>query len=321
LEWAVLTAALVVAPAAHATTAFVTSNSVKIVDGAAGSVVGSIDLGKSFVRDIAVTSNGQTAFFAHTRGIAVVDVATSQITGTWSDRTVNDLVLREDEGLLYTLQHRAGEPYEVVVYTLSTGSEARRFEVDPKTFEISVAGSGRLFATNVTRGTITSYDRLSGAVRQEVPVVNPTGATDAETYVSRTITSPDGRFVYVLLNGERAGVLVVDALTADTVSDIRLGHPAYVRDGVLSPDGGRLFLSALDHLSVVDLATKQEIAWVNLGISHQGISISADGAELFLVSPVLDTAGAVSVVDARTFTLTRRIDVPEMSPFRVAVIP
>jgi len=322
-ECTLLAAAILAMPvtAAVAGRAFVTSNAVKIVDDGTAAVVGTIDLGKSFVRDIEVTADGRTAYFAHTRGVAVVDVATSRITATWSDRTVSDLALREDEGLLYTLQHRAGEPFEMVAYTLSTGAEARRFPVDQKANEIAALASGRLFTASIAQGMLTSYDRGSGALRQAVPIIDPKGEDDAETYLGRTIASADGRFLYVLLNGERAGVVVIDALTSDTVADIRLGHPAYVRDAVLSPDGSRLYVSALDHLAVIDLVAKREIAWVNLGVSHQGISVSKDGSRLFVAIPVLDTAGAVSVVETQTFTLVRRIDVPEMSPFRVCAIP
>lgn len=305
---------------AHAERAYVTSNQVKIVDDELGQVIGGIDLGKSVVRDMVFTRDGSTAYLAHSRGIAVVDVDASAVTATWSDRAVNDLVLDEDAGLLYALQHKSGEPYEVISFALASGEVTHRHAVDNRALDLVVAGD-RLMTTNLHRGTVTPYDRASGQATDAVAI--SATATDAElgTYIIKSLLSADGQRVYVVLNGEEAGVVILDAATGAEVDRVALGHPAYVRDAVLSPDGTRIYLAALDHLSVVDLNQRAEVAWVDLGVTHQGIDVTADGSKLFLVNPVFETAGTVAVVDTGSFEVLARIDTPEISPYRVAVIP
>jgi DNA-binding beta-propeller fold protein YncE len=305
---------------AHAERAYVTSNQVKIVDDELGQVVGGIDLGKSVVRDMAFSADGKTAYLAHSHGIAVVDVDASTVSATWSDRAVNDLVLDEDGGLLYSLQHKSGEPYEVVAYALASGDVAHRHVVDHKALDLVVTGD-RVLTTNIGRGTVTPYDRVSGEATTAVEISAGPSTDELGTYIIKSLLSADGSRIYVVLNGEAAGVVVLDPATSTMVDRVELGHPAYVRDAVLSPDGTRLYLAALDHLSVIDLVAKSEIAWVDLGVTHQGIDVTADGSKLFLVNPVFETAGTVAVVDTESFEVLARIDTPDISPYRVAVLP
>lgn len=297
--------AAAVASGAPAERAYVTSNQIKIVDEAAGSVVGTIDLGKSFVRDMVFSSDGATAYVGHSRGIAVIDVATSVIRDTWSDRAVNDLVLRERDGALYTLEHTSGGPYEVVVYDAATGAERRRFAVDTRAVDVVVAdAANRVYTTNLHRAQLTAYDAPSGEARGTFGI--EVDEETQSTYLSRSLLSADGREIYVVLNGEHAGVRVLDAETGAERRTISLGHPAFVRDAVLSPDGTRLYIAAIDHLSVVDVAAGIETAWVPLERPHQGVSVSADGRRLFVANPVYDDAGAASRSSTRKRCPSRR---------------
>jgi DNA-binding beta-propeller fold protein YncE len=313
---------LVLAAPASGERLFVTSNVIQVVDGTAGTVVGSIDLGRSMVRDIVFSADGATAYVAHSSGVSVVDVASQQVRATWSDRVVTDLALRESEGKLYTLQHKSGEPYEIVVYDVASGQERTSYEVDHRALDISVPGAGeRVYTTNIHRATVSGYDRLSGEARGSTPISSATSEADLQTYIVKSLVSSDGRSVYVVMNGENAGIRVVDALTGEPLQTISLGHPAYVRDAVLSPDGTRAYLSAIDHLSVVDLASGKEIAWAPIALPHQGIAISPQGDRLYVANPIYEEGGSVTIVDASSFEVVGRVEVPEISPFRVAVVP
>ncbi len=307
---------------ADAARVYVTSNQVKIIDDVAGDVVGTIDLGKSYVRDMVFSADGSTAYVAHTRGVAVVDVATSAVTANWSDWTVSDLALDDAGGTLSTLEHKAGSGYRVVTYDVSTGDTVRSYAVDNKALDLTAPpAGGRVFTTNLHRGVVTSYDRLTGEAGSTLDVAPSATPDELGTYIIKSLISPDGGTIYVVLNGERAGITTISATTGETTGQILLGHPAYVRDAVLSPDGTRMYISALDHLSVVDLGTGTELAWVDLEVTHQGIAVSPDGSRVYLVNPVYDTSGSLAVVDARTFELVKRISVPDISPYRVAIVP
>lgn len=328
LSHATLTAGLVVLGAtAHAERVYISSNHVRVVDVEARTVDTIIDLGESYVRDMVFHPDGTTAYVAHSKGIARIDVATSEIVGTLSDRPVNDLVVRADENALYSLQHTAGGPYEVVVYSLDDGTEVRRYGVDQKALDIvAPPGTDRLYTTNIHRSHLSAFDRTTGAEAATVAVdASVIGETRNETYIQESLLSLDGRTIYVVLNGEHAGVSSYDALTGAHRGDVSLGHPAYVRDSALSPDGSRLYLSALDHLSVVDLAEEAEVAWVSLDAPHQGIAVSADGTRLYLANPVATgerpAGGTIAVLDAGDYSLIDRIPVDGISPFKVAAVP
>ena len=93
------------------------------------------------------------------QALSVIDVAASSVRTTWSDRAVNDLVLDEAQGILFTLQHPSGGAYEMVAYELTTGNEVRRFEVDHKAYDLAVpGGSNRIFTTNLHRCTVSGWD-------------------------------------------------------------------------------------------------------------------------------------------------------------------
>ncbi len=315
-------AALLISIPAVAERLYLASNQVQIVDVEAGSVVASIDIGKSRIRDMAFSSDGRTAYLAHSRGLAIVDVESSRVTGTWSDRVVNHLVLQEDENLLYSLQHAPGKSPEVVVYDLDTGRESRRFAVDARAWDLAVPPTGnRVFTTNIHTSRVSQFDRRSGSPHGHVQLLSSVGESDLDTYIAKSLASPDGRWIYVVLNGENAGIRILDALTGEPVRRIDLGHTAYVRDAVLSLDGSRAYLAAIDHVAVVDLTAGAEVAWVPVGRPHQGIAVSADGAKLFMANPIYDKGGSVTIIDAARFTVIGHVEVPAISPFLVAVVP
>ncbi len=316
-----LAAAAASVPAA-ADLIYLTSNQIQIVDTEAGRVVGAIDLGRSLVRDVVFSRDGKTAYVAHSKGISCVDVAASRVTDTLSDVVVSDLILVHDTGELYSLQHAAGRPSEAVVYDTATGREIRRFQIVNRAWDVAVPGMGdRLYTSSIRENRVHVYDKRTGTSRGALQALSPVTEADANTYIIRTLASPDGRWVYVVLNGEKAGIRIVDAVTDEAVRTIDLDHPAYVRDAALSPDGTRAYLSAIDHLSVVDLATGAEIAWLAVGLPHQGIAVSPDGERIYMANPIYGEGGSVTIIDATKLEVIGRVEVPEISPYLVAVVP
>ncbi len=84
-----------------------------------------------------------------------------------------------------------------------------------------------------------------------------------------------------------------------------------LRTGRAGPDGGELWVvnAASNDLSVLDLASRQLVAHVEVGDNPRGIVLAPDGATAYVNNTL---AGTVSVVDTAAYTVTGVITVTDL---------
>ena len=142
-------------------------------------------------------------------------------------------------------------------------------------------------------------------------------------------------FAYVTNNGDNT-VSVIDTATDTIKATVNVGDQPY---GVaVSPNGtkvyvtSRLFLDVTDSwegdtveigtVSVIDTATNNVTASVNVGVGPQGVAVSPDGTKVYVTNEGSDTGAisTVSVIDTATNTVTATVNVG-IRPRGIAVTP
>ena len=138
------------------------------------------------------------------------------------------------------------------------------------------------------------------------PSTGPDGGPGAGGPVGPIVAAPAAA---VALGGDGGRALAVGD-TGTAVLDLGSGTvagtvPVGGVAAAVSPDGTRGYVADTDGgLHVLDLTTRREIGVVDAGSSAGPFALSADGATAYV--PTLST---VAVVDLRTLTVVRRVDV------------
>ena len=99
--------------------------------------------------------------------------------------------------------------------------------------------------------------------------------------------------------------LVGQHISLETVDPPGVGLPF---DAAFIPDGGEIWVlnAASNDVTVVDLATRQRVAHIEVGDNPRGIVLSPDGATAYVNNTL---AGTVSVIDTATYAVTTVITV------------
>jgi YVTN family beta-propeller protein len=149
--------------------------------------------------------------------------------------------------------------------------------------------------------------------------------------VQSVVLSPDGRTLYVphtrsnssnpyltfdttvfplvsLIDVEAGQHLVGQQLDLGTLDPPGVGLPF---DVAVTPDGGELWVvnAGSNDLSVIDVASVQLMAHLEVGDNPRGIVLSPDGATAYVNNTL---AGTVSVIDTAAYTVTEIITVTDI---------
>jgi YVTN family beta-propeller protein len=223
---------------------------------------------------------------------------------------------------------------------------------DPETVAVSLDGN-RLFVANEDTGQASAIDpadgRLIGTVevggepegvnlRPDGGVVyvtseedNQVAAIDVNTVKPVAIIAvgprprstaflPDSSRAYV--PAENAGtVTVIDAQKHRVLDTIKLQGKELVRPmgTVVSPDGRHLYVTTGRgrHLVIVDTATNQQIAAIEVGARPWGVAVSDDGKFVFTAN---GTSQDVTIIDVENRKVTAKIQAGER-PWGIVYVP
>ena len=221
---------------------------------------------------------------------------------------------------------------------------------DPESFDITPDGA-RIVVSNEDTDEASLVDLESGEIFRTVPVgaepegvrISPdgtlayvTGETDHDVTVLDTATgdeitritvghrprdlvfTPDGTYAYV--SAEIAGT-VSEIVVAENRVNRTIALPEGSRSmGVaLSPDAGTLYVAngRSKTVSVIDLASGEVTANVEVGERPWGLALSFDGSRLYTAN---GPSNDVTVLDTETLEIVTRITVGE-GPWGLALVP
>ncbi|TSJ39605.1 T9SS type B sorting domain-containing protein [Mucilaginibacter corticis] len=203
----------------------------------------------------------------------------------------------------------------VSVFNTANGNFVKDIPVDNQPWAVSVSPDGtRVYVLSINDvyghagiGTVSVIDAAQNKVISTIPVGRNAGSI---------VVSPDGKKAYVA-NKSSNTVSIID-LTNNTVSDIPI---TYALSVAISNDGKTLYvtadgIAATGTLYAINTADKSIIKTIPIGLSPDGIVVSADGNTVYLTNDYLNT---VSAINSKTFAATT-IPVGQ-APYSLAITP
>jgi YVTN family beta-propeller protein len=176
-------------------------------------------------------------------------------------------------------------------------------------FEVAFTPDGaRALVTEYDEGALAVIDAASGRVLRHVPTggTQPTGLA----------VTPDGKLA-VVTNSFSGSVAFINL---QTFSAATLPMPGMPYDVVLSPDGGTAYVSVsqLDHVAVVDVASRRVTGEVPTGRRPRALALTPDGRTLAAANM---TQGSVSFLDTAARTAIGQGPTPAVNMRGVAIYP
>lgn len=293
------------------------SGDLSIIESATMSVVANVPLGKR-PRGIHASRDGKLIYVALSGspiagpgvdesklpppdkgadGIGVFDIALNKVVRTLPGGSdPEEFDLSRDGKLIYVSNEDAAGVSIVdlqsgkITATLPTGEEPEGVKVSPDGKHVVV--------TSEDAGTVAVIDAAAQKVLHTLKIGRR----------PRTIAfMPDN--VRVWVNAENDGTVVLaDAMRQEILKTVQLGEAGKVKPMcvVLSADASKLYVSTgRGHMVfIVDTATAQVEASIEVGQRPWGITLSPDGKTLFTAN---GPSNDLSVVDLATKTVTKKI--------------
>lgn len=304
----------------------------RIVDVAAGQVVGAIQLQKA-IEDLAFTSDGRRAFVAASDGVRLVDVETTKVVAQLTTSPARQLALSPDGKTVGVLEHdvaigpngvRTPSLFRWKTLDAETGRTVGVETVGDRVLGVAPGYGRRASAIMFESGEI-------GLVAAGQPLASQPKAVDLargiEPLGKSTLTprpylalAPDGTKAWMPVEGLPSRILELDLEHGSTRS-IGLGEGVQLRGLALSPDGQRMIVTASKKLFYVDLATARVLGQVELGGAHIGGVFSPDGRRAYLAQTIHEKGGAITVVELDPLRVQGKIHIDDISPWVIGLVP
>ena len=238
-------------------------------------VLGSIDVERGPIADLAVTADGTTVVATHYGDgcISLIDAYALTVDADIDTAAVEPhLVTAASRRAYVTI---SGHQYDSVAVIDTVNKQIiANYQVDGVVTDVAVSPDGtRIFAG-------LAGDRLGLAV---VNTFGRTNTIDLADGAGRTVdavrVSPNGRFVYVATSDADSGkVLVVDAAKGATIREVPIASP--IRDLALSRDGALAYVASFHphwggSVDVIDTAINEITAKVGIGGAPMQMALSA----------------------------------------------
>ncbi len=180
-----------------------------------------------------------------------------------------------------------------VTATIHTGDEPEGVAVTP--------GGKLIYSTSEDEGTLSVIDAEARKLLKTFKIGRRP---------RNIVFMPDGKHGYA--NAENDGAVdLFDAVTNEKQQAIQLGQPGQIKPMglALSLDASKLYVTTgrAGKLFVVDTATNQPAASLDVGKRPWGLALSPDGKAIFTAN---GPSNDITVIDAATQTVTRKITVP-----------
>ncbi len=268
-------------------------------------VLGTIDIERGAIADLAVSTDGTTIVATHygDDSVSVID-ADAMVAGS--------AVYVPGEPLLVTAAERRAyvtvtdQSYDsIAVIDTKTKRIISTYQVAGNATDVAVSPDGtRIFVGHVARdgvglAVINTFGRLN-----TIDIADGAGRT-----VDAVRVSPNGRLVYVATSDADSGrLMVVDAAEGRVIREVPIASP--IRDVALSRDGALAYVASFHthwggSVDVIDTAINEITAKVGIGGAPMQMVVSFDGARVYIADyehvAVLCTE-TNSIVDTLTVT-------------------
>jgi YVTN family beta-propeller protein len=295
--------------------AYVTGDPPVQVDLATGTVRAAVE--GRFVRDVALSPDGATAYFSAVfsamgadAGLSIVDVVSGETRTAAPDFWARGVAVSPDGRVVYLAGNRPGR------------AEGRLLIIDAETLD--VLGDSRLSNDSLDQVLVSPdgtalYLLISG----DVNVVDPaTGGLrhriDAPFPLERMTVTPDGARMYATYRRSLRNpfdVAVIDLAARRLTAELSVGAvPAALS---AAAGGDRIYIAALDGLYAVDTTSHAATQVVAGAVDPTGIAASPDGRMLYVAGTASEN---VAVVDTEQRRLIATLPTGGM-PLGVVVTP
>ena len=303
-------------------------------------MVGRLPL-KEFVHEMQFSGDGAQLYVATSKALRVVDPERMAFTEVLASRTTKALAVSKD-GTLVAAVHpgdpgasqqarKAGSALPRATLTLYSGTPLRvlrSWPVPAMTFDVVLSRAGdKVYVLDATGGKIDIHD-LAGNLKGSVPIVPADGqGRPQRAMLGWMALSPDGSALAVPVTTPAGAVLAEVDLSAKRAAEPRVKHtpletPGRVQGLAWNGPGDTILITAVGALCHWSKRQQKQV-WKSLPINYVDVEPVPGSSDSVVVAPVFsekNKSGGVSVVSADGEVL-RSIELPDMSPFFVAVRP
>ena len=324
---------------ALAGTAWVSSNHIQVVDLDSARVIGRIPL-QEFIHDMEFSPDGALVYVGSSQGFRVASATELRFVSKVADGGTLAVSVSSDGERVATLTkasdadslaaRKAGVPLpdsSITVYSTIDMGVLATWAVPGGSRDLSIsADGGSLHLLDPLNGTIRVYDG-QGTETDAIDVAPGARAANGhpQGLYSGMEVSPDGTRVMIPVTTETASSIIdvdLGGSRAERVIVQDLGHRRRISGLAWAPDSASVYVTAVNHVVRFSDAGLP-LAWQKLPINYVDVAPVPGTAETVMVAPTFSSkrgSGGVSVVDAAGNVL-RSVELPDMSPFHVAVSP
>jgi len=301
------------------------SNSLSLVDVTSLKVLAEIPVGLD-PRCVAIDDTGNRAYVSERESdsISVVDLELRKVTGSAPTRDrPYGLVVDGSRQRVYATEQGADA---VSIRDAAALQEVAAVPTSDRPSGLLLsADNKRLYVTHLLTSLVTVIDLDSHSITATIQL------WPDSNLVQSIVLSPDGQTAFVPHTRSNTAnrALSFDTTVFPIVSAIRLtdnthkiGEQIALEtvdppgvglpfDAALTADGRQIWVvnAASNDLTVVDIATRQRVAHIEVEYNPRGIVFSNDGKQAFVNNTL---AGTVSVIDTTSFQVTQTIQVTKL---------
>jgi YVTN family beta-propeller protein len=301
------------------------SNSISLVDVASLKLLAEIQVGLD-PRCVAVDATGSKVYVSDRESdtLSVVDLASRKLVATvqTGDRPYG-VVFDQSRQQVYVAEQGAGA---VRILNAANLQESATVATPERPSGLLLSPDSKsLYVTHLLSNVVSVIDLDSRTITAAITLWPDSNLVQA------IALAPDGQTAFVPHSRSNTAnrALSFDTTVFPIISAIRLSDNTHLVgqhialetvdppgvglpfDAAVSPDGGLLWSvnAASNDLTVVDLATRQKVAHIEVQDNPRGIVISADGKQAFVNNTL---AGTVSVIDTASFQVTQNMEVTRL---------
>ena len=324
---------------ALAGTAWVSSNHIQVIDTDTARVVGRIPL-EEFIHAMEFSPDGSRVYVGSSQGLRVADAAELTLGEVVAEGGVIALGVTGDGAHLVTLTKAADDaslaarksgqplpPSTVTVYDTATMEAVATWTVAGGTRDLVVAPDGStVYVLHPVDGLVRTFS-LDGVAGEEIdvaPIARDEHGKVAAIFSDMKL-SPDGTRLVMPTTAETASSLVDVDLSGRRDQRVLvqdLGHRRRIQGVSWDEDGSGVYVSAVNNV-VKFTEAGLPISWRSTAVNYVDIAPLRGTDTTVMVAPTFSSrrgAGGVSIV-SDDGTVLRTVELPDMSPFHVAVAP
>ena len=323
----------------QAATAWVSSNHIQVIDLDTAQIVGRIPL-KEFIHDMEFSPDGARVYVASSHGLRIADAVGLQFTHQLAQGSTLSVSVSGDGASLVALEkgdddaalaaRKAGQPLpvaRVTVYAAGTLTATATWEVPGTARDVLLARDGSaVYVLEPAMGQILVFG-ADGAARESIDVApGPRAATGhAQAIYSSMEMSPDGSRVLIPTTSEAASSVVDVSLSGERAERVivqDLGHRRRIQGVAWDEDGSGMYVTAVNNV-VKFTGAGEPVSWAETTLNYVDVAPVPGTAQTVMVAPTFSSArrsGGVSLLDGNG-SVVRSVELPDMSPFHVAVSP